>query len=121
MEEPNPSVQNVPDSNAEKNPELRTQSIDSNGNRIGIAKPAEWPTEPIPLIPNKTDAIVMTIYDGFLIVAPVFLLVKAGLCIIAERIESHRYNSGPLIDQGTSLTIFLIRFNSQVSLVTEIY
>ena len=73
---------------------------------------AKWPTEPRPLKTSILSKTVYTFLDIFMCLAPVILLIKAGLVVIAARKDAG--HTGTIEDPPSALTLNLIRFNTQV-------
>lgn len=76
--------------------------------------PGQWPIEPGSLAADRHYDILMNVYDTFLCAIPLFLIAKTSLCIFAHQLDIE--NRGLMVDRVSSLTIFLLRFNDQVSL-----
>ena len=75
--------------------------------------PPQWPAEPHPLTADPTTERWLKVFDITLCLIPLALIAKAILCIIASVLDKD--NSGPYVDEVHDLTIYLIRFNHQVS------
>lgn len=75
--------------------------------------PSHWPAQPGTLVNDPRWALMLDIYDSFLIVVATVLLLKTSLCIYAWRKD--RNFSGKELDSVSLLTINLIKFNEQVS------
>ena len=73
---------------------------------------AKWPTEPRPLKTSIWSKTVYTFLDLLMCLAPIVLLIKAGLVVWASRRDTGR--TGKLEDPPSALTLNLIRFNTQV-------
>jgi hypothetical protein len=73
----------------------------------------EWPSEPQPLKHSKISQVLSTAFDVALCFAPLLLLVKAGLCLLASQLDSSK--TGEIADPPSNLTLYLLRFNDQVS------
>jgi hypothetical protein len=72
----------------------------------------KWPTEPQPLKKSIFSKTAYTFLDILMCLAPVILLIKAGIVVLAARLDSgHR---GTVEDPPSALTLNLIRFNTQV-------
>ena len=63
-----------------------------------------------PLAPEPVVERVMDIYDSVICLAPLLLIVKIVLCIVAYVKDKHLD-----ADEVGQLTVFLVQFNSQVS------
>ncbi|EXJ86721.1 hypothetical protein A1O3_03674 [Capronia epimyces CBS 606.96] len=86
----------------------------SNQEKPTQTVPAEaWPKQPVPLVPSSKSQLLMWVYDAVLLTVPLILIAKIGLVIGAWKLDrSHR---GSDIDLVSSLTIFLIEFNGQMT------
>jgi hypothetical protein len=73
---------------------------------------AKWPTEPKPLKRGVLSETIYTFLDILMCLAPVALLIKAGLVVLASRRDM--YVTGSLDSPPSALTLNLIRFNTQV-------
>jgi hypothetical protein len=80
--------------------------------------PQKWPAEPHPLTADPATERWLKAFDITLCLIPLALITKAILCIIASVLD--KYNTGPFVDQVHDLTIYLIRFNHQVSFHADI-
>lgn len=49
--------------------------------------PHNWPSQPEPLIESRAAAIWLDLYDVFLCILPLALMVKATLCIVARHLD----------------------------------
>lgn len=75
--------------------------------------PQKWPAEPHPLTADPATERWLKAFDITLCLIPLALIAKAILCIIASVLDKDRI--GPFVDQVHDLTIYLVRFNHQVS------
>lgn len=73
----------------------------------------QWPSQPGTLVEDPRWELMYDLYDSFLIVIAVVLLVKTSLCIYAFDLD--KYNRAKFLDAVSPLTLKLIRFNEQVS------
>ena len=79
--------------------------------------PQKWPAEPHPLTADPATERWLKAFDITLCLIPLALIAKAILCIIASVLDKDR--TGPFVDQVHDLTIYLIRFNHQVSFLSD--
>jgi hypothetical protein len=79
--------------------------------------PQKWPAEPHPLTADPATERWLKVFDITLCLIPLALIAKAILCIIASVLDKEM--TGPFVDQVHDLTIYLIRFNHQVSCLAD--
>jgi hypothetical protein len=92
----------------------------SKDSQFKFASPAEdapgdqrrWLPEPQELEIDAKSRRLLTAFDAFLIAIPILLMVKIVLCMVASVID--RKHQDASIDAVSNLTIFLVKFNSQV-------
>jgi hypothetical protein len=77
-----------------------------------------WPETPQPITNEYKVEVILDTFDIVICLVPVALIVKAGLCILANAIDTP--HKGPLIDQTSDLTLKLIEFNSQLTTIFTI-
>lgn len=75
--------------------------------------PPRWPAEPHALTPEPATERWLLAFDVALCLVPLALIAKAVLCIVASVIDKGA--RGYLIDEVHALTLYLIRFNHQVT------
>ncbi|OQV01015.1 hypothetical protein CLAIMM_06434 isoform 2 [Cladophialophora immunda] len=93
--------------------ELNNSNASLPNSRQSPSIPTAWPSDPKPLANNLFNEILLDLYDVGLCLIPIALMVKIGLCLLAERWDSP--NSGYFIDEASMLTTYLIRFNDQLA------
>lgn len=76
-------------------------------------QPVHWPAQSGTLVNDPRWALMLDIYDSFLIVVAIVLLLKTSLCIYAWKKD--RDYSGKELDSVSPLTTNLIKFNEQAS------
>lgn len=77
--------------------------------------PHQWPAEPVPLTPEPTTERWLLAYDIALCVIPLALIAKAVMCIVASVID--KKNTGWDVDKVHALTIYLLKFNHQLTTI----
>jgi hypothetical protein len=85
---------------------------------VGPSNPAlvaEWPSAPQPLQPSKLSRVLNTTFDVVIALAPLLLLVKAGLVVEANKIDGAGAKTGSISDPPSSMTVYLLSLNGQVS------
>ncbi|KEF58329.1 uncharacterized protein A1O9_06255 [Exophiala aquamarina CBS 119918] len=77
-----------------------------------------WPQEPQPITNEPVVERFLDFFDVILCILPCALLIKAGLCVLASRLDAE--NKGPYIDKASQLTVKLIQFNEQLTTIFTI-
>lgn len=73
---------------------------------------SKWPSAPKPLKKSRWIRIAYTLWDIAMCLVPLLLLMKAGLIVVAYRID--HYKNGLVENPPSSLTQYSIWFNTQV-------
>jgi hypothetical protein len=89
--------------------QVRVTVTDTEGSNCA---PRPWLTQPKELLPDSKSERLLRAFDYFLISIPVVLIAKVILVIVASKIDESNQNVD--IDAVSHLTLFLIKFNSQV-------
>jgi hypothetical protein len=100
---------------------IRVRSDSVSDQKISTSKThVEWPAEPHSLLPSKFSSILSLLYDMALCMAPIALLIKCALVVLASHWDAQ--NTGQVGSQATKLTRNLLHFNEQlVTLFTIIF
>ena len=73
----------------------------------------KWPSTPQRLHRSLLSRIINILLDVTMCLAPLILLMKCGLVVLASRLD--KWHTGQIADPPSNLTLNLIGFNTQVS------
>ena len=95
--------------------EVRPKSGSGNDSITDGIVPPQWPSQPRPLTAAPVAEHTLDVFDGILCAIPLLLIAKIALILVAFRKD--RGATGYFADTASSMTVYLIKFNHQVSLV----
>ena len=76
---------------------------------------AQWPSQPGTLVEDPRWELLYDLYDSFLVIIAIILILKTSLCIYA--FNKDKAYTGKYLDAVSPLTLNLIQFNEQASIL----
>lgn len=105
-----PSIKEVGDDSA--NDDFQPMLNEQRTAYTTLPPTTQWPHQPATLVEDPRWELLYDLYDIFLMIVAIILIIKTSLCIYAFSID--KMFRGKYLDGVSALTLKLIEFNEQV-------